>query len=50
VQRQTLSKLGHDETWLNSELRKQGYNGPQSIAYAEITEEGELAVISSVSH
>ena len=50
VQRQTLSKLGHDEAWLTSELRKQGYSGPQSIAYAEITEEGELAVISSVSH
>lgn len=50
VQRQTLSRLGHDEDWLAGELRKQGYNSPQSVAYAEITEEGELAVISSVSH
>lgn len=50
VQRQTLGRLGHDEAWLAGELRKQGYSGPQSVAYAEITEEGELAVISSVSH
>ncbi|CAH1194200.1 hypothetical protein PAECIP111892_01455 [Paenibacillus auburnensis] len=50
IQRQTLSKLGQDDAWLDGELRKQGYNGPQSVAYAEITEEGELAIISSVSH
>lgn len=50
VQRETLSKLGHDEEWLSKELRKLGYAGPQSVAYAEITEEGELAVISSVSY
>ncbi|WP_342561694.1 DUF421 domain-containing protein [Paenibacillus sp. FSL R7-0345] len=50
VQRGTLDRLGHDEEWLAKELRKLGYNGPQSVAYAEITEEGELAVISSVSH
>ncbi|MNE86658.1 hypothetical protein D3C80_1837800 [compost metagenome] len=50
VQNETLSRLGLDDAWLAGELRKQGYNGPQSVAYAEITEEGELAVISSVSH
>ncbi len=50
VQRQTLSSLGQDNAWLAGELRKQGFNGPQSVAYAEINEEGELAVISSVSH
>ncbi|MNC43231.1 hypothetical protein D3C75_920830 [compost metagenome] len=50
VQHETLNRLGQDDTWLARELRKQGYSGPQSVAYAEITEEGELAVISSVSH
>lgn len=50
IQRDTLGSLGHDEEWLAKELRKLGYSGPQSVVYAEITEEGELAVISSVSH
>ncbi|MEK4059248.1 MULTISPECIES: DUF421 domain-containing protein [Paenibacillus] len=50
IQRRTLSELGHDEAWLDGELRKLGYSGPQAVAYAEITEEGEFAVVSSVSH
>lgn len=50
IQRDTLGSLGHDEEWLAKELRKLGYSGPQTVVYAEITEEGELAVISSVSH
>lgn len=50
VRRKTLSELGHDENWLSGELRKLGYSGPQAVAYAEITEDGEVAVISSVSH
>ncbi|WP_150275856.1 DUF421 domain-containing protein [Paenibacillus tepidiphilus] len=50
VQDSTLRKLSRNEEWLTAELHKQGYAGPKAVAYAEITEEGELAVISSVSH
>lgn len=50
VRMETLNSLGHNESWLIVELRKLGYHSPQSVAYAEITEDGKLTVISSVSH
>lgn len=50
VRVETLNSLGHNESWLSVELRKLGYHSPQAVAYAEITEEGKLTVISSVSH
>ncbi|UQZ32307.1 DUF421 domain-containing protein [Paenibacillus sp. PK3_47] len=50
VRMETLNSLGHNESWLSVELRKLGYHSPQSVAYAEITEDGKLTVISSVSH
>ncbi|WP_151734586.1 DUF421 domain-containing protein ['Paenibacillus yunnanensis' Narsing Rao et al. 2020] len=50
IQHSTLKALSRDEAWLTGELHKQGYAGPKAVAYAEITEEGELAVLSSVSH
>ncbi|SET46313.1 DUF421 domain-containing protein [Paenibacillus sp. NFR01] len=50
VQREALSQLGMDSSWLDEELLRLGYPDSRTIAYAEVDEEGKLAVISSVSH
>lgn len=50
VQREALSQLGMDTAWLDEELLRLGYPDPRTIAYAEVDEDGKLAVISSVSH
>ncbi|KWX77575.1 DUF421 domain-containing protein [Paenibacillus jilunlii] len=49
VQRAALSSLGHDETWLRRKLQEKGHPDLDSVAYAEINEEGELAIIPSTS-
>ncbi|MEC0169671.1 DUF421 domain-containing protein [Paenibacillus graminis] len=47
VQQATLASLGYDETWLRRKLQEEGHPDLDSVAYAEINEEGELAIIPS---
>ncbi|CQR56743.1 DUF421 domain-containing protein [Paenibacillus riograndensis] len=49
VQRAALASLGHDETWLRRKLQEEGCPNLDSVAYAEINEEGKLAIIPSTS-
>jgi len=48
VQSKTLQNLGKDKEWLSGRLQEQGFTDIQSITYAEINEEGEIAVIPPV--
>ncbi|MBW4083003.1 DUF421 domain-containing protein [Paenibacillus sp. S150] len=45
VQKTTLASIGQDEAWLRMMLREQGHPDLNSVAYAEISEDGELTVI-----
>ncbi|WP_410514913.1 DUF421 domain-containing protein [Paenibacillus sp. BR2-3] len=48
LQRKTLESIGKDEDWLLRELQERGWPDIQSVAYAEINEEGEIDIVPGV--